>query len=157
MILSDYFIEVERVFPNEPFHSEKIANGSSLEHLQVEAFFKGKLWGDINLDGFNKYIGDPSACLSFMTPEAFKYYLPAYLSISIKDYSVADVIPESTIYKIEKLTDQENQEYLDAFNLDQKKMIAMFLDYMYRQHGDDFATDFAQKALSSYWARLLMP
>ncbi len=157
MTLSDYFIEIERLFPSEPVHTEKIANGSSLEHLQVEAYFKGKLWEDINLVGFSKYIGDPSSCLSFMTPKAFKYYLPAYLSISLKDYAAADVIPEATIYKIEKLTDQENQEYLDAFNLDQKRMIAIFLDFMCREHGHDFATDFAQNALSSYWARFLMP
>jgi hypothetical protein len=51
--------------------------GYHLECNQVRDFFRQKRWRDISHSVLRTYIGDESACLSFMSPVAFRYYLPA--------------------------------------------------------------------------------
>lgn len=40
--------------------------------------------------------GDASACLAFMTPEGWRYYLPAYLLVAL-EWDEADVIADAVV------------------------------------------------------------
>jgi hypothetical protein len=62
------------------------STGYDLESNAVRDFFWGKTWSQVTLIGLRRdYPGDASACLGFMTNEAFRYYLPAYLVMCIKE------------------------------------------------------------------------
>ena len=91
--------QVKSAFAEVPYPGDKnIVQGSSLEAKEIEKFFKGKRWEDITLESLKSNPPmDPSAGLSFMTKEAFQYYLPAYLMITLDYKREADVIPEFTI------------------------------------------------------------
>jgi len=141
-----------------PFHGD-------LERAAIDAFFHGKRWQDIGLDDLrNGYKGDESACLTFMTPQAFRYYLSAYLLFCLEDFREArmsNLLP-GTIWWLE--LDENNRENaalffdrFDGYNEAQKRDIALFLKQMSEHHGEDFAEDYADLALKRYWSRYLPP
>ncbi len=68
------------------------------EYSYVADYFKGKHWKDITLDGLQKdYPGPHDACLSFMSPEAFRFYLPSYMVIAITEEGSGDTATEAAV------------------------------------------------------------
>lgn len=135
------------------------------ERAAIDAFFRGKRWQEIRLDDLrNSYQGDESACLTFMTPQAFRHYLPAYLLFCLGDLreaQMSNLLP-GTIWWLElDENDRENAalffDRFDGYNEAQKRDIALFLKQMSEQHGEDFAQDDADVALKRYWSRYLPP
>lgn len=132
-----------------------------LEQQQVKDYFKGKKWEDITLGSLRtEYIGDESACLYFMTEQAARYYLPAYLLISVIDYNDADVIIDSVI---SMLTPEEHDgsnlerfySWVKGFSLEQCNVISLFLLYMAKNHSDYFFEGEPNIALECYWRKFL--
>jgi hypothetical protein len=156
-------------FADVPYPGDdKIANRNpgflayeDYEGRAVEAFFRGKRWQDVTLQSLEEgYDGDKSACLSFMTVNAFRYYLPAYMLICIDDYEGADVSYTATL---QTLTPQIGDVEIDArtltrisgFTQQQKQTIALFLKEMSALHGADDPWDDTLVALDSYWKQYL--
>ena len=114
-------------------------SGRHLECALVAGFFRGKRWKDVTLAALRSYRGDASACLAFMSPQAFRYYLPAYMLIAIDDYAEADVIADSAL---NMLTPGELQEYWNerakGFSQRQREAILSFLNCLDRHHGADY-------------------
>ncbi len=83
-------ILVRTAFANVPYPGDdNIAYAEAdynWEPARMAAFFKGKRWQELDWPTLQTYGGDASACLSFMTTEAFRYYLPAYMLIAIDNY-----------------------------------------------------------------------
>jgi hypothetical protein len=81
---------VEQAFANRPYPRDKrIADADpryeDYEGHAVAAFHRGKRWQAITLRHLlDEYAGDPTACLAFMTPEGWRYYLPAYLLMALE-------------------------------------------------------------------------
>ena len=75
----------ERPYPGDERIADSDSRYESYEGHAVTAFHRGKTWNEITLrhlvDG---YAGDPTACLAFMTPEGWRYYLPAYLLVALQ-------------------------------------------------------------------------
>ena len=67
-----------------------------LECRQIAAIFQGRNWRDIS----HETLWVQSAALSFFTPEAYNYYLPAYLRAAILHYDEVDVLPDSIVYSL---------------------------------------------------------
>ncbi|SDR49108.1 hypothetical protein SAMN05444161_4580 [Rhizobiales bacterium GAS191] len=145
--------------PEEQYH---------LEARQIAQYFRGKKWQDITLQGLkNDYVGDQSACLSFMTPEAFIYYLPAYLMLCINYPFESDMIYPSTIWNLTKdffpydprFFEHRREEFKCRFEnlaLEKKRTIANFLALMHSLHdGKLTAGEDAQQALDRYWGQFL--
>jgi hypothetical protein len=88
---------VERAFAEREYPGdERIADSDprypAYEGHAISAFHRGKWWQEITLRQLvDDYAGDPSACLAFMTPEGWRYYLPAYLLMAF-DRKDADVV-----------------------------------------------------------------
>lgn len=67
-----------------------------LEHEGLKDFV-GKRNKDINIEFL---LNGHKSSLSWMTPQAFCYFLPAYMSISCKYFNEADTIPVDLIRKL---------------------------------------------------------
>ena len=57
--------------------------GEHLECKQVADHFRGTIWQAVDLAFLRKYgeRADVSVALTFLSPEAFRYYLPAFLLV----------------------------------------------------------------------------
>ena len=141
-----------------PGDDQLVTHSDCFERDAIRTFFKGKHWRDINLEWLNReYSQDPSACLGFMTPQAFRYYLPAYLLISIDNFTESDVIPEATVWK---LTAPEHagsdmdrfMERMEGLTKKQVQAIRTFLEFWKAEHVQDHESrNDSVIALQRYW------
>jgi hypothetical protein len=93
---------VERAFAARPYPGDdRIADADShyedYEGHAVTAFHRGKRWQDLTLRHLlDDYPGDATACLAFMKPEGWRYYLPAYLLMALQ-WDEADALADAVI------------------------------------------------------------
>lgn len=153
--------QVKSAFAGIPYPGDKnLVQGSSLEAKEIESFLKGKRWEDITLESLRSNPPmDPSACLSFMTREAFQYYLPAYLAITLDHKREADVIPEFTIraLSIPEIPASDRNRYesrLANFTTAQRKVIKSVLEYAREMYEGLSHADLYAPSLSTiqYWS-----
>ncbi len=97
-------------------------------------------------------IGYPEA-LSVFTPESFRFFLPAFLLVCIEHYKEADVIPGNLVSGFQPRRDPRDQgrlqSRLDALSPDQRKAVSRVLEYLQREHGEDFLPGSLEAALST--------
>lgn len=124
----------------------------------VGAFFKGRHWQSIDVKALrNGLLCDEAMGLDCLTPGAFRYYLPAFLLISIESYGQAELIPDATIRALTPDDHYPNgrqwfDERVDPLSFAQKHDIALFLRHMARRHFSDGLADGDPKlALDLYW------
>ncbi|MCO8592615.1 DUF6714 family protein [Burkholderia multivorans] len=141
------------VFENDFFSSdEPIACGGRVEPRAVEAFFRGRRRFDVTLGDLNNvYEHDPSACLGFMLPRAFAFFLPVFMKISIIDYEEADVISDAVVRRMYDMAkdraDDNLSAVLSSYTREQLETILNFLLEMsrieWRRHNPDLASEAA--------------
>ena len=112
-----------------------------------------------------EYDGDSSACLSFMEPDAFRYYLPCFMLLSLEYYTEADAVVTSLVSRLTPSYPVAASAvgYLDPlgrgkapFSLAERQAIATFLLAMQELHGDDLTDCLSPAiALRRYWMRYL--
>jgi hypothetical protein len=128
--------------------------GRHLECNQVRDFFCRKRWEEISHPVLRTYAGDESACLSFMSPVAFRYYLPAYMLVAIDHYDDADVTANSAVNALIPQTSKGLAEFwtdrTSGFSDHQKGAIVAFLSFMEGNHGSDYLSHGPKQALQ-YW------
>ena len=129
------------------------------EYSYVEEFFNGREWDTFSLQTLlNEYRGPHEACLSFMSPVAFNYYLPGFMKISIEEFDPEEILMEFVLYELTPDTNDEIQNYqlerFSTFNQKQIKTIVLFFDYMKEKYGDEFRLLGHDKA-QIYWSRKL--
>lgn len=71
-------------------------SGYHLECVEIQNIFANKHWNELTLETL---LAQNSA-LAFMTPQAFRFYLPAYLSIVIREFEEADVLIDNTVFDL---------------------------------------------------------
>ncbi|WP_218082522.1 DUF6714 family protein [Anthocerotibacter panamensis] len=96
-------------------------SGHHLECVDVKQTFLGKHWRELSLDTL---VYENSA-LSFFTPLAFQFYLPAYLSAVVKNYDQADVLPSDVVFYLTVPSEADTltqinalQRYATSFDFD---------------------------------------
>ncbi len=67
---------------------------NNLECVEIQQTFVGKHWTELTLET----LLEQKSALGFLTPEAFQFYLPAYLSIVIQEFDEVDVLPDNTVF-----------------------------------------------------------
>lgn len=153
---------IRRVFSSAEYPGDDhIAYGGEdhLEGQQVAEHFRGKQWSDIDLAFIRGYdeFADASACLSFMTDEAFRYYLPAFLLVTLEDFADAGLVAATTVSKLAPWRDESDEAMksfverrLSGFTPAQREAIGKFLEHMSDTHRDDLEGDELDRALS-FW------
>jgi hypothetical protein len=121
-------------------------SGYDLECNDVAALFKGKHWKDVSLETLLSHSG----ALPLLTPEAYRFYLPAYLLAGSLRYEDADVVPYDVVSSLPRAPDPELDTLFDSshqFERRRKKMEALtplqrqavksFLEFLKKYHADD--------------------
>jgi hypothetical protein len=149
------------VFPSDKFPlSQHVTSCDSIEACGVEKFFRGRSWDEITFDLLKtNYPHDPAACLTFMLPTAYAFFLPAYMQIALKNYEISDAIPDSVIFDLLGMGQGKCQDKLDAvlssYTAEQLKAIAEFLNEMSEKYWHLYPSDDAKKAYAIYWGKFL--
>lgn len=86
-----------------------------------------------------------------MEPEAFSFFLPLFMKISICHYDESENIPDSVVYKLHRMATGGANDWLDeimrVYSKDQRHIIIEFLDEMsrieWRHHVPDLASEAA--------------
>lgn len=150
-----------------PPASNMLVQGDDGDSEDIQKAFNGKHWRDIDFD-FVLY--EFTESLFFFSPSAYRFYLPAYLMMTLDNYSKADIIPDIIIATLqvpdnptddlfgkgkifERLADDISRERskFELFTPEQKHAIRLFLEYMAKNHKDDFHNNEPQEALKCYW------
>lgn len=83
-------------------------SGYDLECVEIKEALKGKHWRDISCDTLDQL----RQSLGFLSPQGFRFYLPAFLRITVTDYRRADVIPDMIMVTLTppRLSDIEERQ-----------------------------------------------
>jgi len=92
--------------------------------------FAGTEWEEHNIPFLRYY----ETCMHFFTPEAFRYYLPAFMLAEINDPETADVIAENIAYHFINGVDREVR--IAQFNREQLLAIIAFLELCAERYND---------------------
>ncbi len=133
-----------------------VTGGAHLECEQIRAAFQGKRWQHLPL----KFLRYHASSLSFLTPEAFRYYLPAFLLAALQSYKKADMVPFSLVFHLTPPAEGDPErsrfdQVVTGLTQEQKVVIATFLQYMLEEHAGDFPLGDVQTALERYWGAYL--
>jgi hypothetical protein len=86
-----------RPYPGDDRIATRHPRYEDYEGHAVARFHQGKRWPEITLAHLRAgYAGDATACLAFMTPEGWRYYLPAYLTLAL-DWEAADAVGDAVV------------------------------------------------------------
>ena len=86
-----------RSYPGDDSIADADPRYHGYEGHAVTRFHRGKHWQEITLPHLREeYAGDATACLAFMTPDGWRYYLPAYLLIAL-EWEKADAVGDAVI------------------------------------------------------------
>lgn len=123
-------------------------SGDHLECNEVAAAFRAKEWRELSVDMLRRH----SQSLFFMTPEAYRFYLPAYLIAALLDYDKADTISDSVVFSLIPPSDDRDAESyrqrMQGFTSAQRQVIRSFLEFMKQHHGGDDALGNLDRALA---------
>lgn len=128
--------EIEEAFADVQYpgddHLVAPSSLASAEGQHVLESFRGRDWRSLSLQELRHH----AESIFLLAPEAFRYYLPAYLSAAAAHLEEADVIPEDLIFALTPPGDEQDPvERLKATliaSLDgrQRKAVASFLRFM---------------------------
>jgi hypothetical protein len=119
---------------------DHLTQGSSMEDVEVRDFLRGRRWQDLSVGELARN----HASLFFMTSEAIRYYLPAFLIASVRHYDDSDQIPSSLLFLLNPfaINDSDYQshfrERFKSLNESEKSAIEAFLKYLHDFHAEDF-------------------
>ena len=113
----------------------------------------GRRWRAVKFDE----VVDASGALIWLSPEAFRYYLPSYLIVAVLVGGVtqrAEGAIRVMIFKLTRPTNPKSRGGFDRsmryFSVEQKVVIRKVLEYLIKS---DLGV-FANVALNSYWRQI---
>lgn len=122
--------KIEEAFSDGNYPAdERIVIGERFGDLKVVTAFKGKHWKEISSDVIFQLRFD----LSRFTPEAFRFYLPAYLIESLRGENSGE-IRQLVVWSLDPHEDDKHRhaEFLikvEGFSAIQKTAIKAFIKY----------------------------
>jgi hypothetical protein len=115
-------------------------------------------WQDVP-DEWMAEMGLGDVALSYLDPEGFRYYLPAYMIWMLKSWRDGGVENNTEDAIIYHLSVNNQPARFSILNISQSKAVARFMEFLAEQPEDEYglllqASD-AQKALKYYWGQFL--
>jgi hypothetical protein len=145
-IIARTLVEINSAFADgdPPLYDQIVSRHQfrrDIESDNIREFLAGKRWRVLTRAEFERYKGDMSAILGFLTPEAFRYYLPAFLSVCLTDFDWADVTVDSTLWRFSTCDDPQIQALRDkriqALSMEQLDAVASTARAMAAIYGPD--------------------
>lgn len=121
------------------------------EGAPIKALFRGKHWREVSLDLLLSH----TECIWHLTPEAFRFYVPAFLLASLDDDP--DTVYESTLYSLTPPprgigSQEEFNDRVQGFDVAQGRAIKAALEFYRSGYDDaDAAGSLPSHALEDYW------
>jgi hypothetical protein len=127
-------------------------SGAHLECIQVAEAFRGRHWPDVSVD---QLLNQPDS-LFFFTPEAYRYYLPAFMIAAVQSYVDMDIVVINLVHTLIPPAEGQDRNRFEArmqgLNARQRSAVRQFLEFLISAHGQDFPRNDLQLALETYWA-----
>jgi uncharacterized protein DUF6714 len=90
-------LRINGVFGRMPYPGDEHIvydnSGAHLECEEIKSALKGRHWRDVSFETLDEL----RSALSFLSPAGYRFYLPAFMVLSIVDFQRADVIPDVVI------------------------------------------------------------
>ncbi|KVS58225.1 DUF6714 family protein [Burkholderia cepacia] len=141
------------LFPDDIFPVENaVTNKGSIEARAVNRLFSGRRRFATTLEELrDNYECDESACLGFMEPEAFAFFLSSFMKLAACEYDASNNIPDSVVHTLHRIAAGDADDWLDAilatYSTEQLDVIVEFLEEMSRvkwhRHDPDLAAETA--------------
>jgi hypothetical protein len=125
---------IAEVFANVPYPGDTNITRcpyNCSECRRIATFFKGKGWTGWTLEELRNY----HVALSLFTPEAFHYFLPAFMLVSMDTYEKGDVIPDAIRFHFEYSQEMKGHfaVRMSKFSRAQRQAIIDYLIHMERK------------------------
>jgi len=123
---------IESAFADVPYPGDdRIADHQDCPECDdIRAHFRGASWRGHTVDELQQY----QSALPLFTPQAFQYFLPAFMLVSLGDWRQADDIPFSIMYMClppepdkDAGLQQHWRERFEMLTLRQREAIAAYL------------------------------
>jgi hypothetical protein len=117
---------IEAAFKDVPAPGPDAIVNPTYDDEGVAALFGGKAWTDVSIDQLRTH----HDALSFFSPEAFRYFLPAFMLAELRDPIGAGQIGPSLLFHFsrpEEFWKPELEQRLALLTPDQKAVIADFV------------------------------
>jgi hypothetical protein len=100
------------------------------ECRRIAAFFKDKTWVGHTMEDLRLH----HVALTLFTPEAFHYFLPAFMLVSLEKYEKGDVIPDAIRFHFEYSAEMQGHFVvrMSKFSKPQRQAIIDYLIHMER-------------------------
>ena len=146
------FRDVERGAGETLREADGEGAGTEVQLRTARAQETERTWSEIP----DEVIDNHEAALSFVDPEGFRYYLPAFMRWALRHYKQSNRITVDTaIYALYPGPGffEWNMQRFQVFNEEQSKVICRFLRFM-AEYTDGRADDeLAREAIEAYWGK----
>jgi hypothetical protein len=126
--------------------------GSMKERVAARKLDTDCVWRDVPESDIERYFW----ILSFLDPIGFRYYMPAYMTWTLKHYEHSGSISvDRTIYALDFSDDLREfaMERYTLMNQEQSEAICAFLRFMEECMSEDSDFNVAHQALERYWGQ----
>ena len=133
--------EIREAFPTSPIPSEIISKELLYdpERQEIAGAFSGRTWHALSIEELRYH----DIALSCFTPQAFAYYLPAYLLAISDDLVKADILVDSTLYYLRPRSGfiEKLRARMEALSSQQRQAVAHFAEYLRDVFPENFHHD----------------
>lgn len=149
--------QIEDAFADTPYPESACREDSSSAAVET-ADFLNRPWQDLTL----KELVRNHESVFFMSSDAVRYYLPAFLISSVLHYAEANPIPDTLVFLLRPAETEDSkgrirfESLFGSFSKPQREAIKAFLEFLRDEHGKDFPTETGTdepSVLLQWWGR----
>ncbi|MBL7154194.1 MAG: hypothetical protein ISS79_10800 [Phycisphaerae bacterium] len=124
---------------------------------QIANALRGRSWKDVTFEYVEGH-QELNEGFSLLSPGACRYFLPAFLIMTILHYWDLDMVPLSLTGALCPNQAEPNSQFLDIFEpltTQQKRAVRLFLEYLLDEYPEEYSKDVDENvvlALERYWA-----
>lgn len=134
----------DRAYPGD----DNLVDGDDLERIDIRRDFKGWRWEKVP----PAIIEHNYSSLYFFTPEAFCYYLPAYLTYSLGPTGATSNVPDSTLFSLTSFSPELRAARRLMTAAEREAICAYLRSVAAAAHEDNQEVDDALEAIRLLWS-----
>lgn len=137
--------EIETAFAEVPYPGDgNLIETRIPEDQDAAEFFKGVKWQDWKEKPGQLLSPRVNGYLFFLSPAAFRYYLPLYMIFALTDYYASDSLPGEVISSvtfggIDPKLREHTERRMSGMTSAQLKVILDYLEFFKREHAGDWS------------------